>query len=469
MVVMGTGTYLNQSAENASLSGALDVSEGKNIFPDKTVFPFRLYTYTPLHAWLAGNLIKPFQNFPIMARVYLVRLFSLFCLFAIYIVLWRYYIKPIGSSFFIFFISVALSFSEMANYALTGRNDFLALFFEVLAGTLFLSWIRTKHSWFLALFPWVCVLSFLTRQNVLGMILGAEVYFLLKRDIKSMVRVGVSYTLVLGSSLAFILHYFPYFWDHSFRAHAVYWRPFYWTEPATLAFLICYSLFIVLTLISITKRQPSTVLQFVKIAVITSSIVPAIQIFRPGAWLNYFFEPILLSTCFCCLELTRINSLPHQNRYRKFVAVFMIIVSLITFSISALKAQKQWTLTAFLPYQEGAETIRKISPQGGIILGSLAQGLGVHLRDWEFLGPEILNGAHYGETNYSHFKWVYSELSNRIQSANPPALLYANPNCGEAKTAEPLLSDPYLIPLIKHFQLKDILYPWLCFYVAPKV
>jgi hypothetical protein len=112
---------------------------------------------------------------------------------------------------------------------------------------------------------------------------------------------------------------------------------------------------------------------------------------------------------------------------------------------------------------------RTLAPQGGIILGALAQGIGVHLRDWEIFGPEILNGAHYGETNYRHFKWVYEEISQLSQSAAPPALLYANPNCGEAKIADPLISDPYLKPLIKHYQLKEVVYPWLCLYVAPRV
>lgn len=469
MLVMGTGSYLNQSAENASLAGALDVSEGKNIFPDKTVIPFRLYTYTPMHAWIVGNLIKPFNNSNLMARVYLVRLFSLFCLIAIYILLWRYYVSPLGTSLLIFLISVALSVSELANYALTARNDFLAILFEIAAGAIFLSWIEWKKSWQLSLFPLLCVLSFLTRQNVLGMVLAAEIYLLLKKDFKSMLKVGMIYTLTLGSSLGLILHFYPQFWDHSFKAHAVYWRPFYWTEPATLTFLVCYSLFLLLASLSFFKRQSSATMQFLKLSILTSALIPAIQIFRPGAWLNYFFEPIIFSIYFCCLELTQINSLKHKTRLKTIVAILMVVISVVTCSISILKAQKQWTSTAFLPYREGADITRRMAPKGGIILGALAQGIGVHLRDWEILGPEILNGAHYGETNYPHFKWVYEEISQLAQSASPPALLYANPNCGEAKIADPLISDPYVKPLIKNYQLKEVIYPWLCLYVAPRV
>jgi len=80
------------------------------------------------------------------------------------------------------------------------------------------------------------------------------------------------------------------------------------------------------------------------------------------------------------------------------------------------------------------------------------------LRDWEWIGPEILNGSHYGEANYAQFFGVYETLEKKIASSTPPALLYVNPDCGGAKTAAPLISDPHFLKLMGQYQLKSVIY-----------
>ncbi len=464
MVVMGLGSYLNQSAENAALAGVLDVSENKNIFPSSDISPFRLYTYTPLHAWIVGFFIKPFQSLSLMSRVYMIRLTSLLFLSLIYLLLWKYYIKPLSISGMAFFISIGLSISEFGNYALTARNDFLALLIEILAGVFFISWIRTQKKWQLILFAISCSLSFLTRQNMFGMILAGEIYLLTNRRFSSLLLINFVYLLFLSTSLGLIVFYYPDFLNHSFKAHAVLWRPFYWKQLSTLSFFTCYSLFIFLLIIQLTKKQISPVLKFLKIALFTSALIPVLQIYRPGGWLNYFFETILFSLVFSSLEISHVQQLSQTSYYRKFVTYSIVTLSVITLLISFFKAKKQFDSTAFLDYSKGAQIVKELAPQGGITLGALAQGFGVHLRDWEIMGPELLNGAHYAESNHSHFKWVYEQLSLKVKSQSPPVLLYVHPDCGEPKIAAPLISDRRLRKLIGNYQLKTQIYPWLCLY-----
>ena len=468
MVVIGMSRYFNQSAENAALNGVLDLSEGTNIYPPNTISHFRLFTYTPLHALLIGSLIKPLKQFSLLTRVYAVRLSSFFLLLLIYYLIWQFHLKPHSLSFSVMILAIALSFSEFGNYALSARNDFLALFFEVLASVFFLSWIKKQtYSW-LVIFAVTCVLTFLTRQNTVGMVLAGGGYLLLTKRFREFIVLSIIYCSSLIIGLFLTGHFYPYFFDHAFKAHAIFWRPFYWTELSTISFFICYSSFLFLSLRFLAKPQASKSLSFLKLSVFTSALGPAIQIYRPGAWFNYFFESILFLIVFCALEISFINQLAVGSRYRKLIVLCMVFISITIGSLHLFKAKKQFTSTAFLNFANSAEKVRELAPTGGVTLGALGQGIGVYLRDWEVLGPEILNGAHYGETNYPHFKWAYQRLATLINSETPPALLYANLNCGADKEASVLISDPYLMPLMGAYQLHTVIAPWLCLYKPKK-
>jgi hypothetical protein len=466
--IMGAGNYLNQSAENSALAGAIDFSERKPLFPDTQAGKFRLYTYTPLHAWLVGTLLKPLPIHSLIKKVYVIRLTSFLFLFAIYTLLWNFHIQPRKIPRLCFLFAIALSLSEIGNYVLTGRNDFLALFFEILGSVLFVTWIQSKQGWLLSAFAATCTLSFLTRQNMIGMILAGCIYLLARLKFKEFILLILSYSLLLGSSLFAIFRSQPHFLEHSFKSHAVFWRPFYWTEFSTLSFLICHAFFLFLVFKNITRKHTSESINFLKLAFFTSALVPCIQIYHPGAWLNYFFESILIGIVFCSEELLQVDKLPPKSNYRRFISFCFVLVPLVISTIALLKARKQASSYAFYDFSRGAETARKLAPQGGITLGPLAQGLGVYLRDWEMIGPEILNGTHYGETNYLRFQWVYDKLARLKETQSPPALLYVEPQCGKTPTADSLISDPHLKPIMGHYRLEKVIYSWLCLYSAPK-
>ena len=404
-----------------------------------------------------------------MTRVYLARLSSLLALLMIYFLLWKYFIKSLKISTIAFICAIALSLSEIGNYALTGRNDFLAIFFEVLAACFFVRGIHQPGTRWIILTSLSCTLAFFTRQNLFGVIGGSLLFLAYQKNFKKILILGFSYVFFISITFFTVSHFEPHFLDHSFKAHTVIWRAFYWGELSTLSFFICYSLFILLFLSQISQKTSVAEIFFLKILVLSSSIIPLIHLYRPGSWLNYFFEPIFYAIPICALKLDSLTLLSPTSKKRQAFAASFIIVCGLSSVIALWKAKVQYRTTAFFEYERGAQQVRELAPQGGITLGGLAQGIGVYLRDWEIFGPEILNGAHFGETNYPHFKWVYETLDQHLKQNRSPALLYAHPKCAQNVSAETIITDPYLLPLMGSYRLKKVIYPWLCLYSQTEI
>lgn len=464
MAVIGLSRYLNQSAENSAISGILDVSESKNIYPNQSTTPFRLYTYTPLQALIVGKLLAPLKHSSVMTRVYLIRLTSFFFMFLSFFIFWKFYFRGNGISMYYFLLALGLSLSEFGNYALSGRNDALALLLEISAGTFFINWITQQKKTLLIPYACFCSLALLARQNSAAMIIGGILYLLANRKYHEFFLASLTFTIFTMFSFLMISHLFPDFWTHSFKTHVGVWRAFYWLHLNSLQFFACYSLFLFLGARNLFRRNESQTIFFLKLVAAISFLISAVLIHRHGAWLNYFFETLIILIFFVSRELLHTATLPQNSKTRILLALAIPFYAILISFVNLTKASKQYRSLAFLEFTEAAKKVQKLAPQGGVSLGAWAQGLGVHLRDWEIIGPEILNGSHYGEANYSNFKWVYEKLNTKINSANPPALLYVNPKCGGTNMAAPLISDPYLMPLMGNYKLSAVIYPWLCLY-----
>jgi|GEM_PF-2875360 len=467
MLVIGGSKYLNQSAENLAVLGALEVSEGKNIFPTNTVSPFRLYTYTPVHAWLVGTLISPLKSKSTLARAYAIRFLSFVFLILSFFVFWKFFIHGNDIPNILFAMGLALGLSEFGNYGLSGRNDTLALMFEIVAGSFFVCWIQKRTNYLLLFFSLSCSLALLTRQNSASMIISGGLFLLLNRRWRELLLVTISFLTIMSVELLAINHYFPYFWSHSFKTHIGVWRAFYWLHPSTLFFIACYFLFFVLGLKNILKTDTAPKISFLKLAILVSAVLSFILIHRHGAWLNYFLETILLLSFFTSRELVELFKENGPSKTKHYLSFIIAGFALFICAYNLIRTQTQFKGLARLDFPGATAQLKSIAPQGGVSLGAWAQGLGVYLRDWELIGPEILNGGHYGEANYKNFQWVYQNLKQKIETPSPPALVYVNPDCGGTKTASPLIADPHLKELMGNYQLKTVLYSWLCVYMKP--
>lgn len=381
---------------------------------------------------------------------------------AAFAILWRFFAKPANIEPGYFALAVLLVLPKFADYTTSTRNDTLSLLWEISSFALFSHWWQSRKENYLFLFLFTCLASVCTRQTGVVAFGTAVLWLLLHREWGTAVWLAGIYSALVASFIyaaneitggAFL--------DQAFYANLRYLPPqFQFFSLSLITFLLSYVIF-TLAFLAFYRRQnfrsrlDST--NLVTLGIFCSGAMALMLFFRAGGDVNYFFETLLLAVPLAALGIRELAS---RKSFQVACALQMLLIAGVLFLKTKSAAQ-----TAFYPYAEAAARLRLEYEPFGIVDGSLAPALNLHLRGWAYHGPDVTNGGNLGRYSHERTRWVMGDTAIAFRTHQIHTIVVAQPDCAEHLDRAPAL--PISRKRWNSFSDAEAWYPWLCVYRRP--
>ncbi|MEZ4750018.1 MAG: hypothetical protein R3B54_05155 [Bdellovibrionota bacterium] len=251
------------------------------------------------------------------------------------------------------------------------------------------------------------------------------------------------------------------FLEQAFYANLRYLPPkFQFFSLSLISFLASYVLFVVVCLVFARhyklKDQPVPA-QLLALGVGCSGAMALLLFFRAGGDVNYLFETLLLAVPLAALGIKQIAS---RAAFQAACALQMGLIAAVLVVKTKSAAQ-----TAFYPYAEAAARLKLEYEPFGIVDGSLAPALNLHLRGWAYHGPDVTNGGNLGRYSHERTRWVMGDTAIAFRTNQIHTIVVAQPDCAEHLDRAPAL--PISRKRWNSFSDAKAWYPWLCVYRRP--
>jgi len=459
-VVIFLNHNYNAAAEANGLYGLLEVADGNLLYPPRTQRPYGIYLYTPLQAFGLGTALRALHIDELRARVLFVRFASFF---ALGLAIWMAARSWVGRGKVTagaFVIAVILAMAKFSDYASSSRNDMLSLFFEIGALLLFARWIRERNQRVYYLFIAFSCFSLWTRQMGICVFGAALVWLALRREFAVLFRTGLWYGVV--NALFFLALFYQTngaMVDHIILSNIRGFRPFndHFVDMSLLTFIFGYFLYIVLIAAGLRlfyRRGMDEETGFLALALGLSFSVSGFLFLRAGGDTNYFFLSLFIGIYFAATALDEISSRGSVT-FRRRVTVALALQLLFVQAVYLYKIQSS-AKTGFLPYEAVAARIKSEIPAMGLVVGTLSQGMGIHLRGWAAHGPDVTNAGLIARNAHRSQRWILFDIHERLESGEVTSVLIADPNCANRGWMQ---RDWY-----PYFGEYEQIAPWLCVY-----
>lgn len=423
-----TSRHHNHAAEANGLYGLLELSDGRPLYPSPGSRPYHVFLYGPVQPAATAVVIRALGLKEISHRVLAARLLCLLAALVAVAVLWRGIARPLGIPMGPFLLALLLASPRLVDYATTSRNDTWALAAEIAAVAAFLKWRRDgRHRW-IALCLALGWLSLFTRQTGVFAVGGACLWLLFAGRRATALALGAIYAagtaaLVFLAQWATRGAFLDHVWYANLRDNPAVWAKL--AQPSFLAFFSCAMALFVLAALgakrALTGERREAGLYLALVAG-TSFAAGLALIGRAGGDTNYLLEPVLLLVVPAAMAL---DHLRRAHGARLLVAGQCAVIAAVT----TLKIQSASRLTG-LDYAAAARAVAERLPAPGILAGSLAPALGVHVRGWAFHGPDVSNHGQIARHAHPRLKWIARDLRHALRSGEIRSLAIAQPDCG---------------------------------------
>lgn len=447
------GHNYNVAAEANGLYGVLELADGKPLYAPKEARPYSVYLYPPVHPYISAGILKVFGVEGDRGRVLFARLISLLSVAGFIFLAWRYRPRDLNVGWLLFFLTLVLSSSKLADYASSTRNDCFSILLEIGAMVAFLSYLREKRSAALALFTLLSILAIWTRQNALSVFFAGALVLLLERQVKPLAWV-MGVWLVANAMIFFALYQGTQgeIWSHLILSNVRKFRPLNreFFNASLYSFFAAVVVFAPACIIGVRAWLRGTLdveKRFYLACFGTSFLLSSAVFLRAGGDVNYFFLCFLLGCYFAAPTIARWS----QTAWGKLAIGAQLA------GIAAIFVLKSQSAVAYadLGYEKMAERIRHELPPYGIVLGNYSQNMGIHLRGWAYHGPDVTNAGWVAVNGHEKLRWIMKDLDEAIAKGQVSSIVYAHPDCKAHRQAG-LWFDA--------FPVMEVWADWVCVY-----
>lgn len=454
VAILFWGHNYNVAAEANGLYGILELADGKDLYPQKSVRPYFVYLYPPLHPYFSAAFLKIFDVEGLRERVLSVRFLSILFGALSLLLLWACGTREKFWKKSFFGLVALLALSKLVDYLPSSRNDCFAMFLELGAFASLLAYIRGGLNRTLVMFVGFAVLAVWSRQNAVSIVAAGSLWLIINRKYREGFATAFGFAILASAGYGILyLTTHGEMVDHLILSNIRGFRPLNreFFDASLLSFLGSIALFLPLALFGVLRREWNLRSErgFFLLSFVASLTLSGAVFMRAGGDVNYFFLPLALAIFFAAEELGLwFEKNPHLTRFAVAGQLLMVAVFFGMKTRSALRYTD-------LNYEKVADQIRERFPKYVVLKGIYSQNMGIHLRDWAYHGPDVSNAGSIARNGHFSLRWMLRDLDQAIVKNDISAVLYVHPDCAQFRQQGEVYDS---------FPMMDRWNDWICVY-----